>query len=141
MNLAFPLEEALMIGPVPFWLIVRPDWPLEVAKIANKPSTSTAPAAEVMLLLIDVLTSGLSRAILPVPSGARVILELLPALVVSTKGCPETVNWPPVAWNVGLAVPPMLKFPFESKANTTLFVPAPDWVIGGKPWSVSEFAA
>ena len=140
-NLAVPLCEALINGPPPVWLIVKADCPLEVAKIENKPSTSTDPTALGILLLFDVLINGLLKAILPNPSAESVTLPLEPVLVVSNKGCPDIVNWPPLAWKIGFALPPIVKFPEESKAKTTFDVPAPDWVIGAKPCKVSELAA
>ncbi len=69
------------------------------------------------------------------------MFPLLPALVVRSKGWPEIVNWPPLAWKVGLAVPPMVRFPDESSARITLVVPAFAWTIGGRPCKSSEFAA
>ena len=141
MNLAIPLCEALINGPPPVWLIVKADWPLEVAKTENKLSTSTDPTAVDMLLLFDVLINGLLKAILPNPSAESVTLLLELVLVVKSKGCPVIVNWPPKAWKIGFALPPMVRFPEESSAKTTFDVPAPCPVIGKSPCKVSELAA
>src|SRR5476649_2075591 len=105
--------------------MVKADCPLEVANTENKLSTSTDPTAVDILLLFDVLINGLLKAILPKPSAESVTLLFEPVLVVKSKGCPDIVNWPPLAWKIGFALPPIVKFPDESSAKTTFVVPAP----------------
>ncbi len=66
----------------------------------------------------------------PLPSGVILIFELEPDVVCRLSTVPESVNAPPVAENVGVAEPPIVRLPLESSARTTLFVPAPPAVIG-----------
>ena len=66
---------------------------------------------------------------------------MLPALVVSISDCPDSENCPPLAWKVGLALPPMVKLPEEFKAKTTFVCPAMAEVIGKSPCNVSALLA
>ena len=120
---------------------MKADCPEEVALTAKRSSTVTAPATVVRVEVRALLINGSRASIFPNPSGFSTMFELLPAVVVKFNTVPERVNCPPLAWKVGVAAPPMVRFPVESSARTTFQVAAPAAVLGGRPWSVSELVA